>query len=91
MKAKKQEPSKGGTQKKKLSPPSGGTKKLKGAQSKKTGGLFGTQSTRGGRKDPNTVCHPHQAERECKLDDMKSKRKICLEKLMCMLRRDGML
>ena len=55
VKAKRQEAANGGTQKKKLLPPSGGTKKLKGAQSKKTGGLFGTQSTRGARKDPNTV------------------------------------
>ena len=75
MKAKKQEVTKGGTQKKKLSPPSGGTKKLKGAQKKKTGGLFGTQSTRGGRKDTNTVCHLHQAETEQLRDQMESKRK----------------
>ena len=59
VKAGQQDPSKGGTQKKKkLSAPSGGTKQLKRPEGNKGGGLLqrlGSQSTRRARKDPNTV------------------------------------
>lgn len=59
-KASPQRAKKAGTEKKKLSPPSGGTKQLKRPQGKKegSGGLLsglGTQSTRIGKRDPNTV------------------------------------